>query len=123
MEFITFLNRSRFHALLIAIVSATLQMTLMISMAKESWANLRTDGIFWVEGQPWLYCSMVLVTFLLMEAELRSSVEFLSYVFTSWRYSERFLQYDSGTKTFSRMYREEITSGTTHMVNLFKKGY
>jgi hypothetical protein len=62
-----------------AVLSYLLSCILMISMGKESAANLLNTGVIWVENFTTLYICMVAITFFLIDAELRSSVELLAY--------------------------------------------
>ena len=86
-----------------ALGSTALQMILMISMASESWKNVlhvKPVGFIWVEGQGGLYFAMCMVTWLLMQTELRSGIEFLSFLWTSWKYTDRYINFSWFKKEF-----------------------
>ena len=100
-----FLAISRVQSFLIAVLSYFLSCSLLISMARESMANLLKDGIIWVEGFGHLYICMGLVTFFMIEAELRSSVELLAYSIVQKNYTNRYLHFDLWWKKFE--YDEE----------------
>jgi len=49
-------------------------------MGLESYANLKKEGIIWINGQGSLYAAMALVTFFLIDIEIRSGVELITYI-------------------------------------------
>jgi hypothetical protein len=61
------------------VVSYGIQLILMGFISHESYKNFKENSLIWVNGNGVFYLSMILITFHLIDIDLRSGVELLSY--------------------------------------------
>ena len=73
----------------------------MYNMGYEAAENFNKDGIRWVSGYGSLYAAMILVTFFLIDIEIRSGAELLAYVIINKKYTHRLLSFNPVTNLYS----------------------
>jgi len=86
-----FLGVSLLKSFGMLIISFVIQLILMGYISHEAYKNVTEDSLIWINGHGVFYFSMFTVTFLLIDIDLRSGVELLTYSHMFFWYNPRLL--------------------------------